>query len=649
MAEIRHAASGFIIGDPERPPIANAEALPTEEDLDSALSRLILSASGWRTIFDPDGEEGKNPSISAAHTIIAATAASVFARYLKEWSGLESPTVLVGMDTRPTGPMIADAMIRAFIAEGLKVRHAFIVAAPEIMALARRGGELPEDHDERIDGFAYISASHNPIGHNGLKFGLTDGGVLPAEGATMLIEAFKKRMDEVDRIRSAFDLIGGKVDQSKILSSIYSEAALWKRRAISAYTLFAREVVTGFKESVAQDSLFNRLQAGLAEHPLSILIDLNGSARTMSIDQDFLAGLGIGTKILNGSPRAIAHRIVPEGESLEPARRALEEAHAEDPSYLLGYVPDCDGDRGNLVIWDDDAGKARALEAQEVFALSCVAELSHLVWTGELHYDQKGNALDKVAVAINDPTSMRIDRIAAAFDVDVFRAEVGEANVVNLARKVRERGYKVRILGEGAAGGTITHPSAVRDPLATVFALIKLLAIRSEANKPGFFELWCGLADKMESYKEEFGVADIVATLPAFKTTSAYEEEAMLRIRSSDPVALKNRYQNLFLDAWGSKREELSNRFAIASWEALAYNGTEEKRGIKSFGEAGKGGLKILFRDATGHPRAFIWMRGSGTEPVLRVMADAVGKDPRMERDLLEWQRKLVQEADSQV
>ena len=32
----------------------------------------------------------------------------------------------------------------------------------------------------RYDGFFYISASHNPIGHNGYKFGV-NGGVLSKE------------------------------------------------------------------------------------------------------------------------------------------------------------------------------------------------------------------------------------------------------------------------------------------------------------------------------------------------------------------------------------------------------------------------------------------------------------------------------------
>lgn len=646
MATIRHPATGFAIGDPEMAPLGPQELQDADRALDGALGSLILSASGWRTVFARDGEEGRGEVISPAHSIIAAVAASAFVRFLRERLGGRAPAVIIGMDTRPTGPAIADCASRAVLAEGGLLRYAFICAAPEIMALARHGGEQAEDSEEHLDGFIYISASHNPIGHNGIKFGLVDGGVLGGADAAGLIADFKERMAQGDRLADAVRLLAGAVP-TRELARAYSEATLWKRRAISAYTLFSREVVTGSKDATAQNELLDRIQSSVAGSPLSVLIDFNGSARSAGIDLDFLAGVGIGSRVLNGSPREIAHRIVPEGSSLEPARQALELAHAEDPSFLLGYMPDCDGDRGNLVVWDDDLMRARALEAQEVFALCCVAELAQLVWTGRLRYDQKGNALDKVAVAVNDPTSMRIDRIAAAFDVDVFRAEVGEANVVSLARKLRDKGYGVRILGEGSAGGNITYPSAVRDPLATVFALIKLLTLRSEAGRPGLFELWCSLAGRMEAYRDDFTLADIVATLPAFRTTSVYEDDAVMSVKTADHGALKDRYQAIFLRSWEDRKKELAKRYGFVSWEAIAYLGTEERRGIAHFGDAGRGGLKVLFRDAGGKPKAFMWMRGSGTEPVFRILADAEGSDPRAERELLAWQRGLIEEADA--
>ncbi len=647
MAIIRHPATGFAIGDPDRIPLDGIDLQKTDRELDAVLGRLILSASGWRTVFAADGDEESGAAdIGDARAVVAATAAAVFAEYLKAETGRGDPLVILGMDSRPTGSAVADVMARAFLAEGCRVRHLFIAAAPEIMAYARSAG-AGEDEEERAHGFAYVSASHNPIGHNGIKFGLVDGGVLDGEAAKRLIAAFQGRMERGDRVAQAAGLV--KRADGQALARVCAGSTLAKRAAHSAYLLFTREVVTGSADAASQDEVLDRIAAGVAERPVGVVIDFNGSARTLALDADLLASVGIRVDLMNAAPRGIAHRIVPEGESLEPCRLRLEELHAADPRYVLGYVPDCDGDRGNVVVWDEAARSARSLEAQEVFALCCVAELAHLVWTGALRYDLKGNALDKVAVAVNDPTSMRVDRIASSFDAAIFRAEVGEANVVGLARRLREQGHTVRILGEGAAGGNITHPSAVRDPIDTVFALLKLLTIRSDGEKPGLFELWCDLSDQAEAYHEDFSLADIIATLPSYVTTSAYERDAGLKIAAADHGALKDAYQTIFLRDWEAKKDELRERYGFAHWEAIAYNGLDERRGITRFGEAVRGGLKILFSDEQGRDRAYLWMRGSGTEPIFRVMADVAGADRRLERELLEWQRRMIAEADAAI
>lgn len=39
-------------------------------------------------------------------------------------------------------------------------------------------------------------------------------------------------------------------------------------------------------------------------------------------------------------------------------------------------------------------------------------------------------------------------------------------------------------------------------------------------------------------------------------------------------------------------------------------------------------------------------MRGSGTEPVFRIMCDVKGDKVQMEKELLEWETKLIHEAD---
>ena len=589
----------------------------TIDEVNSALDKMILSASGWRGIFAAD-EESTAKEISTVHKIITGAAALIFSEYLQK--SKNNPLVLVGMDTRPTGKAIAEAMIPVLLASGCDVLFSGFTAAPEIMAWARSKANAA--------GFIYISASHNPVGHNGIKFGLTDGGVLAGEETNKLIENFRLFFKKDGCIHKIDKLIS--TADSASLKSVYDGEAAAKAEARKAYYNFCG--VVAWDGGAGEISA--ALKSALAKRPLGVVCDFNGSARAVSADKDFFCALGLKFECINGKPGEIVHRIVPEGESLEPCKALLEKVRAGDPSFMLGYMPDCDGDRGNLVIWDNAVGAVRALEAQEVFALACVAEFAHLVWTGA--------ELSKAAVAVNDPTSMRIDRIAVAFGVSVFRAEVGEANVVGLARRLREQGYTVRILGEGSAGGNITHPSAVRDPVNTVLAIVKLLSVKSNAGKDGLFEIWCKYSGQTDKYRENFTLADIIASLPPFITTPAYSSDAVLRINTNDHTLLKDRYQKIFLREWENRKDRLNSRFGFCTWEARAYNGLEEKRGINRFGEAGRGGLKILFFNDKNREIAYIWMRGSATEPVFRIMADAAGNDAEVERFLLDWQRKMI-------
>jgi phosphoglucomutase len=656
MSVVSHPATGFAVGDPDARPLVRGR-LPSASDMAKAASPLILSASGWRKVFAADGdEESRAETLTSADAVLAGAAALAFGEALRARTGKADAAVLVGVDSRPTGPAIADAMIRVFLGMGLRPRYLFIVAAPEIMAYAARAVRLPADHEERAEGFCYVSASHNPVGHNGLKFGF-DGGVLTAAESAPLAATFKSLLadpltpERVDRLMEAAD--------RRAVGRIFSEVSAWKRRSYSAYALFAREVVTGLSDLDAQEELLSRIADCAAENPVGVVAELNGSARCLSIDRDFLDGLGVVVRSVNDRPREFAHRIVPEGASLGAALAELEAARAEDPAFELGYVPDCDGDRGNLVRYDSKEARAVPLEAQEVFALACVSELASLEAAG---------TAGKRAIVVNDATSMRIEAIARAFGAEVFRAETGEANVVCLADALRERGYIVRILGEGSNGGNITHPSRVRDPLATLAAALKILLLRgaesdgalrrgpeseggtvgTAGGAEGLYHIWLRRTGRLDAYDPGFDLSDVVGSLPSFATTSVFEKRAALAIKSADHAALKARYATIFARDWEARRAELSSRLGIVSWEAYATKGTTEFRTDADFAGSGSGGLRILFRDASGDGRASVWMRGSGTEPAFRVMADVAGGLVADEEYLLAWQTDMLMRADDQ-
>ncbi len=617
-------------------------------DIESAFSSMILSASGWRKVFAVSGnEEDSTPKIGEANQVLSAHMANVFADYLlSRPETAEKKELVLGLDSRPTGTMIADVMCRIFVARGFTVHYLGISAAPEIMAYARG-----------IGAFAYISASHNPIGHNGVKFGLGDGGVLDGTEAGKLISAYRSACTAGNAVQKADELLRS-CDTHKFEAVIAAEATE-KKKALAAYESFSREVISGESLATKQDAFFGMLTHAVEElrrtgTPVSLVADFNGSARACSIDRAFFASTGITLFGMNEKVGQIAHRIVPEGDSLLYCAHEIERLHqkgatAEERGAFLGYMPDCDGDRGNIVVWNEQKQKAEPLEAQEVFALSVIAELSHLAYLGHIKCQNGKQAVPPVAVAINDPTSLRIEAIAAAFGARVERAEVGESNVVNLARKLRSEGSIVRILGEGSNGGNITHPAAVRDPLNTVFALLKLIVIRDTSEKIGLFHLWCTLSEQEARYKADFTLTDILASLPSFVTTSVYEKDAMLKIRTVDHAILKRKFQAVFIREWENRKTEMEHTYHLHSWTAISNNGIVQTEGLTDFGLSGKGGLKIQFFDAKNRAAAYIWMRGSGTEPVFRILADARGNDVSVERMLLSWLTRLVLEADGEI
>lgn len=622
---------------------------------------MILSASGWRKVFAVSGDENDRTfEIGPKNKILAMLAADAFASYILDKK--TTPSIVLGIDSRPTGLQIADAMIRVFMARRIAVSYVGIIAAPEIMTYAHT-----------LDAFVYISASHNPIGHNGIKFGLNDGGVLNPDESRKLISMFEAKCADVSSAGRVQELSLSCSDAD--LDWVFAESVAVMREASSIYRSFAKTVISGLNDVTKQNKFFVTVRKVLKNTPIGVVCDMNGSARTLSIDSAFLNEIGVEFHAINNRPGEIKHAIIPEGENLNWCAEEMSRLHAEGKTHFnLGYMPDCDGDRGNFVIWNEKTNKPEVLKAQEVFALSVLSELSYSVYMSENFYEEFGGSrmkeflkmrsnselMDKsgvgaglnLAVVANGPTSMRIDDIASCFNAKVFRAEVGEANVVSLAREKRAEGYTVRILGEGSNGGNITHPSAVRDPLNTLFALLKLIVIRDSNGEKGLFHIWCEASGQMEKYeacKDNFSITDIIETLPKYTSTGISESRAVLHIESKDHGELKARFQKIFEEQWNMQQEKLLSKYGIASYEVIATKKTDEKRGILDFSVSGTGGLKILFYDGDGRPVSYLWMRGSGTEPVFRVLCDVRGDKPEQEEKLLEWETKMLLKADDQL
>lgn len=532
---------------------------------------FIVSASGWRKVFSDGGPESFSPAVGTADSLMAKAVGLALARNMKP-----GERVLVGTDTRPTGPVLADLVMTVFARCGLEVCYLGISAAPEIMAFSHRG----------FDRFFYISASHNPVGHNGFKFG-SDGGVFDKQRSEDIVKAFRAIC------ASEEDLSG--LDSVETLH--FEPDRALKAAALECY----RDFVLGTVGDLT----------GLKGKEFGVVIDFNGSARAASIDLLLLDSLGIRHREINARPGEIAHAIVPEAENLEPCRLLLEQAHRQDPSFILGYMPDNDGDRGNLVYIDENS-RARILPAQTVFALSVLCSLAVC---------RPGN----LAVAANGPTSGRTDEICAAFGAGCFRAEVGEANAVNLAQKLRDDGMTVPLCGEGSNGGVIMHPSKVRDPADTLLCILRFLSDSAAIKR------WTGNGGCT--------IGQLVSSLPVYTTTDAFSPLAGMRVTTNDFSAFKDLFEQL----WEENTSVLKEN-GIASWVEYQLEGISNRRASGPGGRSGncRGGLKYELYDAEGSHLGFVWMRPSGTEPLLRLLVDLKGDKAAVHDLLLKHLRSLV-------
>jgi phosphoglucomutase len=604
---------------------------PTPEAVAPYLNAMILSASGWRSIFAADGEEeSPTPNVRRELLLLVGLAARVYAEQIT--SGGLNARVAVGADTRPTGPILAQAAIRCLIGEQVDPEYLFVVASPEIMAYTGA--------TETINGFFYISASHNPIGHNGLKMGLGDGSVAGGEVTTALADKFRTYAADPGQLATTAEML--RIAGTQTESLVYRKVSERKKAAATVYRELSERVIRG--PGPDGERAFAELTARLQTIRPGIVADMNGCARSVSIDQSILTDAGCRLQSINDTPGVIRHQIVPEGAGLDECVSTLAATTLTDPGFILGYVPDNDGDRGNLVI-SDRPGSARPLEAQEVFALSAVSELSWLFYTGAAKRDASPDA-QKLAVVVNGPTSMRIERIAEVLGAEVHRAEVGEANVVGRARELRDAGYTVRFLGEGSNGGNITHPSAVRDPIQTVFAVLKLLFAPDLNETPGPSRFWLHAVGRQAP--AAVTIQMIIDSLPRFTTTSAYDPLAIMHVASGDHGKLKTQVERLWEERW-PQLEDIRENLSVSGYRYENYEGTVCRSGKGNRTGHARGGLKILLTDDAGRARAFLWMRGSGTEPVFRVMVDVEGDQPDSERYLLNLLREMVTQADTIV
>jgi phosphoglucosamine mutase len=118
---------------------------------------------------------------------------------------IDKPTVVIGQDTRISGPMLESALIAGLLSIGARVIRLGVVTTPCVAYLTRQLS---------ADAGVMISASHNPVEDNGIKFFGNDGYKLTDQTELEIERLIDMEVDELPR--PASDKMGTVKEDSQI-------------------------------------------------------------------------------------------------------------------------------------------------------------------------------------------------------------------------------------------------------------------------------------------------------------------------------------------------------------------------------------------------------------------------------------------------
>lgn len=605
------------VGDPDRLPFGKKiDLVRLQGNIEKRLRFGIASASGIRQIFDQtygdektSYEDGTGTEITDAAKIHVATIADCFVELLRERTEKPYLTIVIAIDSRHTGPAIADIVIRILVFHGVNVRYTFITPITELAVYSR----------EVSDGFVYISASHNPRGYNGLKLGLNDGRLLPGHLARAFIEKYQSRLKDQENTRAMIHRVNS-ADTDKV-HDVYNEIELYRKESRRIYANSSDRMITGIRDPQEASKQKSLLREEILRRDMWIGLDPNGGARK---DKEYLEGWGFHVLEINGCPRVdMVHDLSPVPSACEQARESLINLQHEGKNAIAFFVFDADGDRKSVVI-PDGKGSAVAPGVQMIFALDVVCRILD---SGERKHLN-------IAVVVNDATSSIMEQLAYYLDFSLKRVEVGEANVATAGIDLNEQGIYVPIMGEGSNGGVFDLDLLVREPLHTIRTIINLTTKPELTNlllerfsqmvgNPSSVTCCPLLAtDDWHSPEKMTGLLmNIINVLPPSRTTDFFTDEGVRRGGHDLPQELFKANFDAYFEShlWHGIADEIKRNYgAEPIAEFVNYEGVMELRG-RGARKTGTGGYKVEFYIQTPDNKkrniGWLWFRSSATEP----------------------------------
>jgi len=242
--------------------------------------------------------------------------------------------VLIGMDTRASSPMLANALAAGFNSVGVDVILAGVVPTPAVAQLIPQWG---------CQGGAMVSASHNPCEFNGIKLFQANGQKLP-DALEEKIEAIILDETEVPPV-----ILGGQVGRC-----IAGEAA------VTDYLRYLRATVPA--------TLAANLRAqGVAK----IALDCSNGSASVTAPKLF-TDLGFAYDLLSATPDGV--NINHNCGSTHMGQ--LQEYVRANPEIAVGFAFDGDADR--LLVVDENG---ELVDGDKIVAI-CAKQFKH---DGRLH------------------------------------------------------------------------------------------------------------------------------------------------------------------------------------------------------------------------------------------------------------------------
>ncbi|MFA6074198.1 MAG: phosphoglucosamine mutase [Candidatus Woesearchaeota archaeon] len=360
-----------------------------------------LTISGYRGIWGESLDEQLSFEFGLSYAKLIKNNAS-------EKQKLNGLKVLIGQDARKTGVKIFRALASAFEKENIKIDYAGIIPTPSILLLVNR-----------VDyaGGIIITASHNPIEYNGLKF-LDNAGLFLGQDKIEEINFIKENLNDFEK--NFIDNPNIEYIKKDFNNDDFRE-------------IHIREILKVVDVDLIKKNKFK------------VTLDPINSAGSI-ITQELLKELGCEINVINGEQTGIfSHEAEPLIKNLTQLSDAVKKSNS-----MIGFAEDPDADRLVIV---DEKGEIQSEEYTLALAMKNV------------FYKTPSDTV------VNMSSSRICEDIANSFGKKLYRSKIGELNVVHKMMEV-----KAIIGGEGNGGVIYPKVNMARDSMVGIALILELMA-----------------------------------------------------------------------------------------------------------------------------------------------------------------------------